>query len=145
MDKKNTDLPDFNTLNDRVIAEPSSSPSLVIKTNLDSEDIDKDNPYAKGESSTDFKNFFKDWLEMDFTLGYLIEALSNYDRSSVCQRINDKLEKGKFKTERDFVLQLEDDEVQFLNNVLPDEIKYAFSEQDFIRGNQLNEVYELLI
>lgn len=60
MDKKNTDLPDFNTLNDRVIAEPSSSPSLVIKTNLDSEDIDKDNPYAKGESSTDFKNFFKD-------------------------------------------------------------------------------------
>lgn len=82
---------------------------------------------------------------MDFTLGYLKEALSNYDRSSVCQRINDKLEKGQFKTERDFVLQLEDDEVQFLNNVLPDEIKYAFSEQDFIRGNQLNEVYELLI
>ncbi|MGM0873945.1 MAG: sporulation protein [Bacillota bacterium] len=82
---------------------------------------------------------------MDFTLGYLKEALSNYDRSSVCQGINDKLEKGQFKTERDFVLQLEDDEVQFLNNVLPEEIKYAFNEQDFIRGNQLNEVYELLI
>jgi hypothetical protein len=43
------------------------------------------------------------------------------------------------------VLTLDEDEIQFLNNVLPDEIKYAFNEQDFIRGNQLNEVYELLI
>ncbi|MGM0873944.1 MAG: hypothetical protein ACQEWV_03945 [Bacillota bacterium] len=61
MDKKKTALPDFNKLNDRVIAEHSTSPSLVIKTNLDSEDIDKDNPYSnKSESSTDFKNFFKD-------------------------------------------------------------------------------------
>lgn len=82
---------------------------------------------------------------MDFTLGYLREALSNYDRSSVCHRISKKLENGSFKSEKDFVLLLEDDEVQFLNNVLPDEIKYAFEEQDFIRGNQLNEVYEQLI
>ncbi|WP_226666815.1 sigma-G-dependent sporulation-specific acid-soluble spore protein CsgA [Metabacillus litoralis] len=82
---------------------------------------------------------------MDFTLNYLKEALSNYDRSSVCHRIVDKLEMKSFPNERDFVFSLEDDEVQFLNNVLPDEIKYAFNEQDFIRGNQLNEVYELLI
>ncbi|MBU7593254.1 sigma-G-dependent sporulation-specific acid-soluble spore protein CsgA [Metabacillus halosaccharovorans] len=82
---------------------------------------------------------------MDFTLGYLREALSNYDRSSVCNRITNKLTNGKFHTELDFVRILEEDEIQFLNNVLPDEIKYAFNEQDFIRGNQLNEVYELLI
>jgi hypothetical protein len=82
---------------------------------------------------------------MDFTLGYLREAISNYDSSSVAKRISLKLEKGQFKTERDLVLTLDEDEIQFLNNVLPDEIKYAFNEQDFIRGNQLNEVYELLI
>jgi hypothetical protein len=82
---------------------------------------------------------------MDFTLGYLKEAIANYDNSSVGIRISKKLEKGQFNTERDFVLILDEDEVQFLNKVLPDEIKYAFNEQDFIRGNQLNEVYELLI
>lgn len=82
---------------------------------------------------------------MDFTLGYLREALSNYDRSSVCERITNKLANGDFHSELDFVRILDEDEIQFLNNVLPDEIKYAFNEQDFIRGNQLNEVYELLI
>jgi hypothetical protein len=61
MDKKKNNLPDFNELNDRLIAEPSTSPQLVIKTNLDSEDINQENPYAtKNESSTKFKNFFKD-------------------------------------------------------------------------------------
>jgi Minor curli fiber component A len=82
---------------------------------------------------------------MDFTLGYLKETISNYDNHSVAQKISEKLDIGQFKSERDFVLTLEDVEVDFLNNVLPDEIKYAFNEQDFIRGNQLNEVYELLI
>lgn len=63
MDKKKSDLPDFDELNDRVIAEPTSSPTLVIKTNLDSKNISKDNPYSKtSETSTEFKNFFKDWL-----------------------------------------------------------------------------------
>ncbi len=82
---------------------------------------------------------------MDFTLGYLREALSNYDRSSVCHRITKKLMNGSYHSEQDFVRVLDEDEIQFLNNVLPDEIKYAFNEQDYIRGNQLNEVYELLI
>jgi hypothetical protein len=82
---------------------------------------------------------------MDFTIGYLIESLSNYDRSSVGSRISKKIEKGQFNSEKDFVLSLDEEEIQFLNNILPDEIKYAFDEQDFVRGNQLNEVYELLI
>jgi hypothetical protein len=84
-------------------------------------------------------------MVMDITIGYLIETLSNYDRSSVGLRISEKLAKGHFNSEKDFVLTLDEDEIQFLNNILPDEIKYAFNEQDFIRGNQLNEVYELLI
>jgi hypothetical protein len=82
---------------------------------------------------------------MDYTLDYLKEALSNYEQSIVCQEINKKMESEHFKNEGEFVLALTDDEIQFLNNVLPDEIKYSFNAQDYTRGNQLNEVYELLI
>jgi hypothetical protein len=82
---------------------------------------------------------------MDYTLSYLKEALSNYEQSTVCQKIGKKMESKQFKNEGEFVLALTDDEIQFLNNVLPDEIKYSFNEQDYTRGNQLNEVYELLI
>jgi hypothetical protein len=82
---------------------------------------------------------------MDYTLSYLKEALSNYEQSTVCQKISKKMESKQFKNEGEFVLALTDDEIQFLNNVLPDEIKYSFNAQDYTRGNQLNEVYELLI
>ena len=82
---------------------------------------------------------------MDYTLDYLKEALSNYEQSTVCQEIGKKMESEHFKNEGEFVLALTDDEIQFLNNILPDEIKYSFNEQDYTRGNQLNEVYELLI
>lgn len=61
MSKKKNELPDFNELNDRLIAEPSSSPTLVIKTNLDLENSNECNPYYdKDQASTEFKNFFKD-------------------------------------------------------------------------------------
>ncbi|MGM7721968.1 hypothetical protein [uncultured Metabacillus sp.] len=61
MDYPKTNLPDFKELNDRIIAEPSPSPSLAIKTNLDSDDITKENPYSTdSRSSSEFKNFFKE-------------------------------------------------------------------------------------
>jgi hypothetical protein len=61
MDKHKIELPDFNELTDRIIAEPTSSPTLVIKTNLDQENNENENPYATNRnSSTRFKNFFKD-------------------------------------------------------------------------------------
>jgi hypothetical protein len=43
--KKSGQLPDFDELNDRVIAEASPSPTLVIKTNLDPKNIAEENPY----------------------------------------------------------------------------------------------------
>lgn len=82
---------------------------------------------------------------MDFTLGYLREAISNYDEHPIVHTLNQKLKKGNFQTEGEFIRILNDEEIKFLNNVLPDEIRYAFNEQDYIRGNQLNEVYEMLI
>lgn len=59
----NKKLPDFNELNDRVIAEPSASgPTLVIKTNLDPKDPTVDNPYFQNESKTSNKQF-EDYFE----------------------------------------------------------------------------------
>ena len=61
MPKKKTQLPDFKELDDRLIANASPSPSLVIKTNLDKDDVQEDNPYANGHSnSATFENFFKE-------------------------------------------------------------------------------------
>ncbi|WHY68755.1 hypothetical protein [Neobacillus sp. SuZ13] len=41
----NKNMPDFDQLNDRIIAESSPSPMLVIKTNLDPQDATECNPY----------------------------------------------------------------------------------------------------
>lgn len=41
----NKNMPDFEQLNDRIIAESSPSPMLVIKTNLDPKDTSENNPY----------------------------------------------------------------------------------------------------
>lgn len=58
----NKKMPDFDKLNDRVIAEASQSPSLVIKTNLDPKDTTDENPYDSETNMKDkdkFEQFFK--------------------------------------------------------------------------------------
>jgi hypothetical protein len=82
---------------------------------------------------------------MDQTLGYLREILSNYtDDHSEGGKIYRKLTKGHYKSEGDFVRNLSQEESNFLNKMLPDEIKYAKEEQDEKRAHELNEVFELL-
>jgi hypothetical protein len=49
----NNNLPDFKQLNDRLIAEPTSEPFLVIKTNLDSENPSVENPYYQNKTSNE--------------------------------------------------------------------------------------------
>lgn len=46
--------------------------------------------------------------------------------------------------EGNFVKDLNDDEMSYLNTILEKEIKYAQNEQDQQRASELNEVYELL-
>lgn len=57
-------MPDFDKLNDRIIAEQrTSGPTLVIKTNLDPNDSTVDNPYYENNKTTDtkeFRDFFED-------------------------------------------------------------------------------------
>jgi hypothetical protein len=57
--KKQNQMPDFDSLDDRVIAKQPSEPMLVIKTNLDPEDSTVDNPYFTNKSQIDTKKFRK--------------------------------------------------------------------------------------
>ncbi|MFP7299407.1 sigma-G-dependent sporulation-specific acid-soluble spore protein CsgA [Neobacillus niacini] len=82
---------------------------------------------------------------MDKTLGYLREILSNYsDQHSEGKQVYRKLSEGKFTSEGEFVRQLSQKEINFLNEILPQEINYAKEEQDEKRAHELNEVFELL-
>ncbi|MGJ7922457.1 sigma-G-dependent sporulation-specific acid-soluble spore protein CsgA [Neobacillus sp. LXY-4] len=82
---------------------------------------------------------------MDKTLGYLREILSNYtDQYDIGKRIYKKLVGHNFHGEGAFVKALDQEEIDFLDRILPDEINYAKEEQDSERARQLNEVYELL-
>lgn len=82
---------------------------------------------------------------MDVTLGYLRESLSNHLENEVCQRICKKMLGKRYVNEEEFIKDLDDNEMSFLNHVLEKEIKYAQNEQDQKRAKELNEVYELLL
>lgn len=58
----NEKMPDFDQLEDRMIAESPSGPMLVIKTNLDPKDVTENNPYYHNEKIKDPKEF-KDYFE----------------------------------------------------------------------------------
>lgn len=82
---------------------------------------------------------------MDKTLGYLIESISNYGNENKTSRaILTKMINNQYASEEAFVRDLDEEEIEFLNKVLPEEINYAMDEKDFTRVHQLNEVYELL-
>jgi hypothetical protein len=82
---------------------------------------------------------------MDKTIGYLRETLSNYtEQYSIAQEIYNKIKQHHFRSEGSLVKHLSQEEINFLNRILPDEINYANEEQDDERARQLNEVFELL-
>ncbi|MEH7073548.1 hypothetical protein [Neobacillus drentensis] len=59
----NKNMPDFDQLNDRIIAEASPTPMLVIKTNLDPKDVTENNPYYQETEVKDpkkIKNYFEE-------------------------------------------------------------------------------------
>ncbi|MFV8828849.1 hypothetical protein [Alkalihalobacterium sp. APHAB7] len=50
-------MPDFNKMSDRMIVEPTDSPTFVMKTNLDTKDATEDNPYFKEKNKQHTKEF----------------------------------------------------------------------------------------
>ncbi|WP_096200632.1 sigma-G-dependent sporulation-specific acid-soluble spore protein CsgA [Bacillus sp. FJAT-45350] len=83
---------------------------------------------------------------MDNTLGYLRESLSNYtdDDQELGNQIYKKLEQKSYQNEEDFIKDLNDIEMHYLNKVVSIELHHAQQEQDEKRVKELNEVYELL-
>jgi hypothetical protein len=75
---------------------------------------------------------------------YLRESLSNYENSELSQSVYHKLENHSYPSEEDFIKDLNDKELQYLNNILEREIHYAENVQDELRVQQLREVYELI-
>lgn len=55
-------MPDFDQLNDRIIAESPAGPHLVIKTNLDPKNSTENNPYYHNEETKNPKQF-RDYFE----------------------------------------------------------------------------------
>ncbi|WP_209124916.1 hypothetical protein [Alkalihalobacillus sp. BA299] len=59
----NQNIPDFDKLSDRIIAEPTNSPTIVMKTNLDPKSSTEENPYFTEKSqkhSKEFRQYFED-------------------------------------------------------------------------------------
>ncbi|MED1201615.1 sigma-G-dependent sporulation-specific acid-soluble spore protein CsgA [Heyndrickxia acidicola] len=81
---------------------------------------------------------------MDYTLGYLRESLSNHLEDQYGKSIYKKMLVNHYENEEEFVRDLDELEITFLNKVLKKEIRYAMEEQDEKRTKELNEVYELL-
>ncbi|MRH44517.1 hypothetical protein GH741_17880 [Aquibacillus halophilus] len=62
-ENRKNDMPDFDSLDDRIIVEPSNSPRIVAKTNLDVKTNKDENPYATDNVTDDteqrlFNEFF---------------------------------------------------------------------------------------
>jgi hypothetical protein len=53
----NNKMPDFDQLNDRIIADRPSEITLVIKSNLDPKDSTENNPYYHDKETKDPKEF----------------------------------------------------------------------------------------
>jgi hypothetical protein len=82
---------------------------------------------------------------MEKTLAYLREILSSYvGEHQFPDSIYKKLQTKEYNGEGDFVRDLNEEEISYLNQILPDEIQHAMQVQDFKRVYELNEVYELL-
>ncbi|MEN2767812.1 sporulation protein [Ornithinibacillus xuwenensis] len=81
---------------------------------------------------------------MDHTLKYLQESLSNYTDNALSESIYQKLRNNSYENEEEFVEDLNDKEMQYLDQILEREINYAENVQDDVRVAQLREVYEII-
>ncbi|MFD1040421.1 sporulation protein [Virgibacillus byunsanensis] len=80
---------------------------------------------------------------IDYTLDYLRESLANYIDNDMCQQIYGKLD--QYKNEGEFVRDLDEEEIAYLNDVVKKELDYAKNVQNDVRVQELTEVYELLL
>lgn len=79
------------------------------------------------------------------SLRYLRESLSNYEgNDDIIERINVKLASKSYGNQIEFIEDLDEDEMTYLDRILEQEINYARSAHDEVRSKELNDIYELL-
>ena len=82
---------------------------------------------------------------MNKPLAYLQEILTSYGEDrELANSIIHKMHEKPYENAAAFIGDLNDDQIQFLNHSLPDEMKHALECEDFPRLQHLNEIYELL-
>jgi hypothetical protein len=82
---------------------------------------------------------------MEKSLAYLRESLSNWtDRNETAKGLFSMIEHKKYHDEKEFIDDLGEEEVVYLTDMLPYELKYAKNEKDEVRFESLNKIYELL-
>jgi len=82
---------------------------------------------------------------VETSLKYLRESLSNYEEEhEIVERINMKLENNEYESEIEFIEDLDEDELVYLDRILEQEINYATDVQDEVRAKELQDIYELL-
>lgn len=82
---------------------------------------------------------------MDNSIRYLRESLSNYtEESEISSRIYEKIEENDYVSEEEFIEDLDENEIAYLDKLLAKEIRYATQAKDEIRAKELTEIYQLL-
>ncbi len=78
-------------------------------------------------------------------LKYLYESVSNYiEDEPISESIYHKIENNTYENEEDFIEDLHEEEVEYLDMLLEREIGYAKRVDDEVRVKELNDIYELL-
>lgn len=79
------------------------------------------------------------------TLLYLKESIANYiEENKLGQHIYNKLKNETYYNEEDFIDNLSEKEIAYLNAILKREIRYARNAHDEIREKHLSEIYQFL-
>lgn len=79
------------------------------------------------------------------TLLYLKESIANYTEDNKNgQHIYNKLNSEGYYDKEDFIKDLSEEDVAYLNHVLKKEMNYARNAYDETREKQLNEIYQYL-
>ncbi|WP_425339510.1 sporulation protein [Lentibacillus salicampi] len=81
---------------------------------------------------------------IDNTLDYLLESLVNHRENDRAKQMIGKIKHNDFKSEEEFVRNLDEEEMAYLDAVVEKELNYARNAEDDVRAKQLKEVYELL-
>ncbi|MFD1361868.1 sporulation protein [Lentibacillus salinarum] len=83
-------------------------------------------------------------ITIDTSLHYLRESLVNYENHDMMKQIAEKLAKNDYQHEEEFVQDLDQEEIAYLDSVVEKELNYARNAGDDVRAKQLKDVYELL-